>query len=405
MLAAKQGAYADFTEIQRISVVNNLTVQFHLAYPFASFLPSLTCLDGAPIVNPRIARGHKIGANGSSYLNDHDAGSGPYELVSYQHHQKIVLRAFPGYWRGWSGHHAARVVISWPASSSTQRLELERGGIDATMNLSNQDFSAVAHESGIHVNEYKAQTIRDIRLNTAKGALSNLAVRRALSYAFDYQGVVRGVFQGHAARMRGVGPTGFKNFVAERNPYTFDLNKAKALLKGSGVPSKQLNFTIAYLPDDTQAIQMAQIFQADLAKIGVKTKLQGIPIATLTQIDQKPSTDPDIWIGAWTMDYNDDAQMYWSYYLSSNTPPVGGNQMYYKDRVTDQWLNKGMRATNARTALGWFTAVCHRVYAQAPNIWPVQPDERVALRNNVHGYTYNYLYSNYYYPLYDMWRG
>jgi peptide/nickel transport system substrate-binding protein len=404
MLKAMQGAFPDYAEIKSVSVTGPLTVQFHLQYSFASFLPSLTNIDAAEIVSPKTVGNHTISPNGASYLNDHDAGSGPYMLSSYQRHQKIVLKRFAGYWRGWHGPHADNVVIEWPSSSSTQRLELERGGIDATMNLTAQDFAAVAHESGIHVVQHTGQTIRDIRLNTAKGAMQNKLVRQALNYAFDYNGVIQGVFQGHATRMRGVGPTGLKNFVPVSHPYTFDLTKAQALLKQSGVPKKQLNFTIAYLPDDTQAIQMAQIFQSDLKKIGVTTKLQGIPIATYVQVDKSPSTNPDIWIGAWTMDYNDDAQMYYSYYYSKNVPPAGGNVMFYKDPVTDSLLNKGLHATSGTVAYKYYRQVVDRVYVAAPNIWPVQPNEQIALRNNVHGYSYNFLYSAYYYPLYNMYR-
>jgi peptide/nickel transport system substrate-binding protein len=253
--------------------------------------------------------------------------------------------------------------------------------------------------------ERKAQTIRDIRINTAKGALKSRLVRQALSYAYDYNGIVQGVFQGHAARMRGVGPTGFKNFVPEPHLYTFNLKKARALLKQSGYSSKDLNFQIAYLPEDTQSIQMAQIYQSDLAKIGVKATLQGIPIGTYVRIDTKPSTNPDIWFGNWTMDYADDAQLYWTDYYSGNVPSNGGgNVFYYKDPLTDRFLMAGVRAKSAGAAYRNFARACHRIYNAAVEIWAAQPTERVALRKNVHGYTYNYLYSAFYYPLYDMYR-
>jgi peptide/nickel transport system substrate-binding protein len=271
------------------------------------------------------------------------------------------------------------------------------------MNLATQDFDALSKTSGIVVHQYTAQTIRDIRLNTQKGAMKNRLVRQALSYAFDYNGVIQGVYHGLASKMKGVGPTGFKNFVPAAHPYTFNLNKARSLLKQSGVPASQLNFTIAYLPDDTAAVQMAQIFQSDLQKIGVTVKLQGIPIATYVQVVKSPKTDPDIWIGAWTMDYNDDAQLYYLYYYSKNEPPVGSDVMYYKDPVTDRLLTQALKATAAGKAYHLFAEACTRIYHAAPNIWTVQPKERVALRSNVHGYAYNFLYSNYYFPLYDMY--
>jgi len=320
------------------------------------------------------------------------------------HHQKIVLKAFPGYWGGWKGRHTATVTIEWPASSSTQRLELEQGGLDATDNLSSQDFAAVGSEQGIQVIERTAQTIRDIRLNTVKGAMRSKLVRQALSYAFNYDGVVRGVYQGHTSRQMGVGPTGLDNFVPAGKLYTYDLKKASALLAQSGYANKKLTFTIAYLPDDTQAIQMAQIFQADLAKIGITTKLQGIPIATYTQVIQKPATTPDIWIGAWGMDYPDDAELYYSYFYSKNVAPLGGNYFFYNDPSTDALLLQARRSTDPKAAYRIYQQICAKVYDLALEIWPVQPNERIALRSNVHGYTYNFIYSNAYYPLYTMYR-
>ena len=404
LLKAGQGAAADFTEISSVEVVNSLTVRFHLQYPFTSFLPSLSTLWGPEIVSPKTVGTTKIAANGTSYLGAHDAGSGPYMLVSYLHNQKIVLKAFPGYWGGWSGRHAAEVTITWPVASSTQRLELEQGDLDATDNLSNQDVAAVAQEQGIQVIERTAQTIRDIRLNAAKGAMRSTLVRQALSYAFDYDGVVHGVYQGHATRMTGVGPTGFENFVPATHLYTFDLTKAKALLAQAGYAHTKLSFTVGYLPGDTPAIQMAQIFQADLAKIGVTANLQGVPIATYTQIIQKVATTPDIWIGAWGMDYPDDAQEYWSYFYSKNVAPLGGNYFFYNDPITDQELLQARKATDMGTAYRLYQKICDRVYARALEIWPVQPNERVALRSTVHGYQYNFLYSSAYYPLYNMYR-
>ncbi|HKC72724.1 MAG TPA: ABC transporter substrate-binding protein, partial [Chloroflexota bacterium] len=403
-LKAGQGAAGAFAEISKIDVVDPLTVRFHLHYPFSSFFPSLTSLWGSEIVSPKTVGRTTIAPNGTSYLGDHDAGSGPYMLVSYQRRQSIVLKAFPGYWGGWQGHHAANVTIEWPASSSTQRLELEQGGIDATDNLSAQDFAAVAHEQGIQVVERTAQGIRDIRLNAVKGALRSALVRQALSYAFDYDGVVRGVFQGHAARMKGIGPVGLENFVPARHLYPFDLKKARSLLAQAGYAGKKLSFTMAYLPDDTQAIQMAQIFQADLAKIGITTKLQGIPIATYTQVIQKASTTPDIWLGGWSMDYPDDAEYYWSTFYSKNVAPLGNNYARYGDSTTDRELLEARAATDPKTAYRLYQKICDRVYDLAIGLWPVQPNDRVAVRSNVHGFQYNFLEGNTYFPLYNMYR-
>ncbi|HZU12220.1 MAG TPA: ABC transporter substrate-binding protein [Chloroflexota bacterium] len=403
-LKAKQGSYGIFSEIKRVQAVGAHTVKFVLTYPFASFPQTLAMIDGPEIVSPKTVGSHQIASNGASYLDSHDAGTGPYELVSYLHNQRIVLKAFPGYWGGWKGKHFAKVVLQWPASSSTQRLRLQQGTLDGTITMTPEDFAAVSHSSGIQVQTHTAQTIFDVRINTTKHGLNNVHVRRALSYAYDYNGVVQGVFRGLAAKMRGVGPTGLKNFFPASHPYTFDLAKAQAELKAAGSAGKNLTFTVSYLPDDTPSIQAAQIFQADCAKIGIKINLQGIPIATYSNIVTKPSTDPDIWFGQWTMDYADDAEMYWSYFYSKNTPNNGANVMYYKDHVVDELLLKAQHATSEAKAAPYWKAAVNRIYQAAPEIWTVQPREQIALRSNIGGYQYSFLFSKFYWPVYSMYR-
>lgn len=403
-LKAKQGSYSLFTEIKKVVAVNPSVVRFVLKYAFASFPATVAMADGPAIVSPKTVGNHTISGTGASYLGDHDAGSGPYELASYQHNQQIVLTAFPGYWQGWAGRHFQRIVLQWPASSSTQRLRLQQGTLDATITMTPQDFAAVSHAAGIRVERHTALTIFDVRINTTRPGLNNVHVRRALNDAYDYNGIIRGVFQGLASKMQGVGPVGLPDFFKAAHPYTFNLSEARAELAKAGSAGKNLTITVAYLPDDTPSIQAAQIFQADLSQIGIKANLTGIPIATYVQDVKKPSTDPDVWFGQWTMDYADDAEMYWTYYYSHNTPPIGGNVMYYKDPVTDSLLVKAQHSSSMAVAQKYWRQAMSRVYQAAPNIWTVQPQEEVALRSNIGGYAYNFLFSKFYYPVYNMYR-
>jgi peptide/nickel transport system substrate-binding protein len=153
-----------------------------------------------------------------------------------------------------------------------------------------------------------------------------------------------------------------------------------------------------------QAVQMAQIFAADLAKIGITTKLQGMPIATHVQVVRKASTTPDIWLGGWSMDYPDDAEYYWSTFYSKNVPVLGNNYARYSDPTTDRELLEARASTDPKKAYRLYQKVCDRVYDLAIGLWPVQQNDLVALRTNVHGYQYNFLEGYTYYPLYNMYR-
>ncbi|MDB5060054.1 MAG: extracellular solute-binding protein family 5 [Chloroflexi bacterium] len=402
LFALNQGAVSDFSEIGSVTVSDPTTVVFHLKTPASFFLTSLTSVWGTGIVSPTTVKAHQVKNDwGKKWLYEHDAGSGPWTISQWVHNQKIVLNPFPGYWRGWSGAHVGQVVYQWPSASSTQRLGLEHGDTDIAMNMTPQDFDAVSHESGISVQDFTAQTIRDIRLNNTKGPLKNRLVRQALSYSFDYNTFVKAVFKGHAARMTGVGPTGFANYVPAKHLYTYDPNKAKQLLSQAGY-GNGVTLQVTWQTGDIAAQQMAQIWKAEVAPLGIKMNLQPLTSAQYNSQSQKPTTMPDVFFGQWTMDYADDQQEYFLFYYSKVLPPANSNVMYYKNPTVDTMLEQAMAATDSKKAADLYAKICDTVYNDAVEIWAAQPNDRVAIRSNVHGFVYNFLYSSYYYDLYAL---
>src|SRR5207244_695820 len=95
------GASGDFTEISKVEAVNPTTVRFILQYPFSSFLTSLTTVWGIGIVSPTAVKAHTDKKNpkdfGQKWLLDHEAGSGPYMLQSYNRNPGMTLVKFPRY--------------------------------------------------------------------------------------------------------------------------------------------------------------------------------------------------------------------------------------------------------------------------------------------------------------------
>jgi peptide/nickel transport system substrate-binding protein len=380
-------------------------VRFTLRYPASYFLPSLTTIWGIGIVSPTAVKRHMLNAKdvGQKWLTDHEAGSGPYMLdqSSYNPATGMTLVKFPGYWGGWAGKHFSRAVIKFIAQSTTQRLMLQRGDLDGTMGLSWQDLDAVRNDPNIVVHEYTAQGIKDIRINNRVGPTANPLVRQALSYAWDYQGMVQGAYSGHAQAMEGIEMTGFAHFIKPAHAYTYDLPKAKALFAraGYGPGKKPLTLTYYYFSAQADALRMGEIFQADLAQIGITLKLQAINTTVYGQLEQKAETRPQIFAGAWTMDYADDQEGYWLQYTVANNPQV------VTDKKIDQLVLAGMQAPDETTAMRYYTQAVNRIHDEAISIWAVQPHEAVALRSDIKGYQYNYLISYYDFPIYNMYRG
>ena len=147
---------------------------------------------------------------------------------------------------------------------------------------------------------------------------------------------------------------------------------------------------------------MTQIWQAELAPLGVIIKPRALPSATVTALQQKPSTQPDVFIAPWTMDYADNQQAYWGMFYSKVLPPASSNFMFYGNPAVDTLLEQAQRATSAAAQRALYARALPLIYADAAQIWVVQPNERIALRSNVKGFVYNFLYSANYYDLYAL---
>jgi peptide/nickel transport system substrate-binding protein len=109
-------------------------------------------------------------------------------------------------------------------------------------------------------------------VNTLFPPTDNKLVRQALSYAADrkrysdqiFRGIVKPLFlpwdQSSLAYEQ-----------AKENPFSFDLDKATSLLREAGVTSAELDFLAS--PNSPEWELVSQIYQSDLAKIGIKLNL------------------------------------------------------------------------------------------------------------------------------------
>ncbi len=398
----QQGAVGDFLEIKSVDAPDPLTVVFHLSTPYSGFLPSLTTLWGPGIVSPKTVLAHEVkkGDLALKWMQDHEAGSGPWMVKQWVRGQKMVLDPFPGYWKGWSGQHVGEVVIQWPAASSTQRLGLEHGDVDIAMGLNPRDFAAIGHDPGIVALSYTAQTINDLRFNASKSPLTSQLVRQALAYSLDYNTFVKAAFGGFGARMVGMGPTGLLNYFPAKHPYTYDLAKARSLLAKAGYPHG-FPLEVDWQTGNAPAALMAQIWQQDVKPLGITMTLHVLQAATWQAIDLKASTCPRVFFGQWTMDFADNQNLYMNFYWSKS-PPSSGNTFYLKNPALDTLLVQASTATDAAKAKTLFEKAMDIAYNQAVDIPLVQQDDTIGMRSNVHGFVYNYLYGSFYYDLYAL---
>src|SRR5262249_13645922 len=90
------------------------------------------------IVNPAVINANKqasgpYGANGDyaeTYLQQHDAGSGPYTISARTPNAEIDMQAYPGYWRGWKQNQYGTFIYKIVGEPATAALSLKQGVVD-----------------------------------------------------------------------------------------------------------------------------------------------------------------------------------------------------------------------------------------------------------------------------------
>ena len=244
MLALKIGVWAYFTSVSGAEVLGERRVAIDLFQPFAGLPGALTRLY---IVNADLIRPNEFqGDFGQRWLQNHEAGSGPYRMVSFQPGQQIAVERFPGYHLGWGPRHVERAVFRVLREEVARRIALVNGDADWIYISSADTLAALAGEPGVRVNRDESLNQLYIAFNTQSRHLGDARVRRALALAYDYEGHIEHLMRGNAAQTHGVLPAGAECASPDSPRPRTDLDEARRLLDSAGIRPDEVELTMAF---------------------------------------------------------------------------------------------------------------------------------------------------------------
>lgn len=203
-------------------------------------------------------------------------GTGPFTFVEWVQGDHIALKKNPNYWQSGKPYlDAIQIRIFTDPQSMTS--ELEGGGIDvailpllrdAVRLAKDPKFQVVYNQNSGSVNLLLAQT------KDGSAPTGNKVFRQALNYAMDRKRWTDTVLLGVGTpKALPLAPTSPAFDAAKDQAYAFDLDKAKSLLQQSGVSNPTIE--VQYNASSPDFATVLQIYQQDLAKIGVTLTLKG----------------------------------------------------------------------------------------------------------------------------------
>jgi peptide/nickel transport system substrate-binding protein len=331
-----QGSFrkAEIAQVDKVEVVDPLTIRLQLKAPFAPLLAQLTDRAGM-MVSPKAAQtlGDKFGTA--------PVCAGPYKFVERVPQDRIVLERFKDYW------DKDRVfidrIVYRPIQDSTVRLaNLKSGQLDLLERLLATDVDEVKKDAKLHLATGTELGYQGITMNIGNGEKANnplgknWKVRQAFELSLDRDAINQVVFNGLQRTNN--------QWVSPLNPYYMpnyptprrDVAKAKALLKEAGVATPlALDFMV---PNNPESRAVAEVMQSMAGEAGFDLKIRVTEFAT--SLNEAEKGNYQLYFLAWSGRTDPDGNIF-------SFASCGGPLNYgkYCDQKVDELLTKARTAS------------------------------------------------------------
>ena len=400
ILNINQGGAWIIDMIESIAVVDDLTVRITLEYPYVPFLQALAAGVPALFISPKAIADHEVNGDlAAAWLRDHMVGTGPYILESWVIGQGWSMSRNENYWGGWNGKHVSKIDHRVVKESSSRMLMLENGDADFGDNITRDTLQTLINNPDITVVQEPSANILQILFNNQRGALRDKKVRQAMAYAFSYDDCVNGIYSGMASKM--VGPMSDRIWGYDPTiiPYETNIEKAKQLLAEAGYANGGgLRFNCQVETGADDYAKTVELFQSDMAKIGIQINIQQLAWATMRDMLDAPETAADIFISGYYPDYLDPDN---ALYVQYHSEEIGNiNQSFYINPEMDRLLERARRMTveSERTVL--YHQIQQIVNEDSPVIFVLVKDSVESYRSWVKGFVLNPILPRKYYSMY-----
>ncbi len=263
--------------LEAIETPDPHTVKLYFTKPFPFLRVAFTGSTGraATILNPRAVkeRGKAYGRN--------PVGTGPFKFVEWKEADYILLEKYPNYWEtdgaGGKLPYLDKVLLKFIIEPSTLVAALKTGEVDGINNVAPQFVADLRRDPKLNVFTAVGGNWRCMHMNLAKEPFSDKNVRKAVTFAVDRKEILDRVEFGEGILAHGpISPpmAGFYDpaFETGQNGQYHDLEQAKAFMKRSRYPN---GAEVMLLSGNAgTAPRQAEVIQAQLAKIGLKVKIE-----------------------------------------------------------------------------------------------------------------------------------
>ena len=200
-------------------------------------------------------------------------GTGSFQFVAYQKDAVIRYKAFAEGWRGKPAIDDLIYAITPDATARYAKLKANECQVMIAPNPA--DLPDIKQNPDVNVLEMAGLNIGYYAMNNQKPPFDKLEVRKAFAMAIDRDAIIKEVYQGAGQKAKNLIPPTMWSYDDTTPDVEYNPEKAKEMLKAAGVENLKIDiwWMPVQRPYNPNAKRMAEMIQADLAKIGVESTL------------------------------------------------------------------------------------------------------------------------------------
>lgn len=318
--------------IKEVKVVDDTTVHLILSEPYAPILSILSSQE-ASIISPKVIN------EDEDSLAKHPVGTGPFSFESWESGNAITLNKNEDYWG--TPAKVDKVVFEVIPEDATRLAMIETGEAHISDNVPVSELDRIKNSDNLNLTRTEGLAVEYVGFNTQKAPFDNVELRKAVSHAIEREAIINGIYNnvGTLANVT-MSPNVF-GYTDKVQPYEYDINKAKDLVKKSGVnPDTEITLITS---DRKERISMAEVIQSQLKGIGLKVNIQVLEYGAY--IEMVDSGKHDMFIGGWGNATGDgDYNQYNLFHSDSFGSP--GNHFYYSNPEVDKIIETARKEPN-----------------------------------------------------------
>ena len=412
--------------LKAVEVKGN-NVVFHLVRPYPPFLSILAHNSSwSSIFNQKwmIAGGdwdgkvetwtkwHNLPKEQQTLFNK-EMGTGPYVHIKWDQSAKMhTFEAFKGYWRGQAKIKTA-IINNGVTEFNTRKLMLQQGEADAIYVPTEYLPQVEAMKPNVTVlrklpwvNNTAMLFVQNVNAqdNDLLGSgkldgngipanfFSDVNVRRAFCYAFDYNSYINQVALGEGSISYGPIPSSLKAFFDPKmEHYSFNLKKAAEYFKkafNGEAWDKGFKLIIVYNIPNTSRKTAAEILKTGIESISPKFKVEVQGMEWPTMLGRRKENRLPILIIGWLADYAD-PHNFVNPYLSSTGDYMsfaGEDGIAMAKKEFDPLIEAGMKTTNRTERIKIYTQLQKKAFDLAPELFYNDALNNRVMRSWVKGY-------------------